>query len=196
VSGAASPSFRRRDDPETRMRGSPVARANGGIGASGARRHRSPRRPGIRGGLGPRAAGWHVLDAAAGRCRRPRGLGPTIPRWHWASSGCWSDTGGSSRTSSPGDSPPTGGRGGAHRLLEQVSGGMDWRAAAGGLFGRGSFGNGSAMRVAPLGILGGSGRPRSRGRQDAETPGRPGSPLMLGGRMQRWPGGLGLAGGS
>ena len=86
--------------------------------------------------------------------------------------------------------------GGAHRLLEQVSGGMDWRAAAGGLFGRGSFGNGSAMRVAPLGILGGSGGPRSRGRQDAETPGWPGSPLMLGGRMQRWPGGLGLAGGS
>ena len=39
---------------------------------------------------------------------------------------------------------------GAHRLLSQVIGGIDWRIAAGGLFGGGSYGNGSAMRIAPL----------------------------------------------
>jgi ADP-ribosylglycohydrolase len=39
---------------------------------------------------------------------------------------------------------------GAHRLLAQIVGGIPWGAAAGVLFGGGSFGNGSAMRIAPL----------------------------------------------
>jgi len=39
---------------------------------------------------------------------------------------------------------------GAMRLLSRITGGADWRVAAGGLFGGGSFGNGSAMRIAPL----------------------------------------------
>ena len=41
---------------------------------------------------------------------------------------------------------------GMHRLLNQIRGGEPWREAASSLFnGQGSFGNGSAMRVAPLG---------------------------------------------
>jgi ADP-ribosylglycohydrolase len=39
---------------------------------------------------------------------------------------------------------------GAHRLLAQIIGGIDWRLASQSLFGGGSFGNGSAMRIAPL----------------------------------------------
>jgi ADP-ribosylglycohydrolase len=39
---------------------------------------------------------------------------------------------------------------GAARLLSQIVGGLDWRHAAVTLFGGGSFGNGSAMRIAPL----------------------------------------------
>jgi ADP-ribosylglycohydrolase len=39
---------------------------------------------------------------------------------------------------------------GAHRLLAQVHGGADWRAAAAAVFRGGSFGNGSAMRIGPL----------------------------------------------
>jgi ADP-ribosylglycohydrolase len=39
---------------------------------------------------------------------------------------------------------------GAHQLLAQMVGGIPWRAAAGALFGGGSYGNGSAMRIAPL----------------------------------------------
>lgn len=39
---------------------------------------------------------------------------------------------------------------GAYRLLGLISAGADWRAAAESLFGGGSFGNGSAMRIAPL----------------------------------------------
>jgi ADP-ribosylglycohydrolase len=39
---------------------------------------------------------------------------------------------------------------GAHSLLAQIVGGIPWKAAAGALFGGGSFGNGSAMRIAPL----------------------------------------------
>src|SRR5207302_2596747 len=39
---------------------------------------------------------------------------------------------------------------GAARLLSQIVGGFDWRDAASALFGGGSFGNGSAMRIAPL----------------------------------------------
>jgi ADP-ribosylglycohydrolase len=39
---------------------------------------------------------------------------------------------------------------GAHRLLEQLGTGTDWRDAAECVFPGGSFGNGSAMRIAPL----------------------------------------------
>ncbi len=39
---------------------------------------------------------------------------------------------------------------GAHRLLAQILGGTDWRVAAAAVFRGGSFGNGSAMRIAPL----------------------------------------------
>jgi ADP-ribosylglycohydrolase len=39
---------------------------------------------------------------------------------------------------------------GAHRLLEQIGTGTDWRDAAECVFPGGSFGNGSAMRIAPL----------------------------------------------
>ncbi|HVI01655.1 MAG TPA: ADP-ribosylglycohydrolase family protein [Enhygromyxa sp.] len=42
--------------------------------------------------------------------------------------------------------------GGAHRLFEAIADGTPWRVAAAELFGKqGSFGNGGAMRVAPLG---------------------------------------------
>ncbi|MFO0799826.1 MAG: ADP-ribosylglycohydrolase family protein [Gemmataceae bacterium] len=41
--------------------------------------------------------------------------------------------------------------GGAIRLLGAIAAGADWRAAAESLFGGGSFGNGSAMRAAPVG---------------------------------------------
>ncbi len=40
--------------------------------------------------------------------------------------------------------------GGAHRLLSQILGGIPWRNAAELIFPGGSFGNGSAMRIAPL----------------------------------------------
>ncbi|MBN9121911.1 MAG: ADP-ribosylglycohydrolase family protein [Planctomycetes bacterium] len=39
---------------------------------------------------------------------------------------------------------------GAHRLLEQIGTGTNWRDAAECVFPGGSFGNGSAMRIAPL----------------------------------------------
>ncbi len=39
---------------------------------------------------------------------------------------------------------------GAHRLLGEVAQGADWRAAAAAIFNGGSYGNGSAMRIAPL----------------------------------------------
>jgi ADP-ribosylglycohydrolase len=39
---------------------------------------------------------------------------------------------------------------GAHRLLDQISRGLPWRASAETVFPGGSFGNGSAMRIAPL----------------------------------------------
>jgi ADP-ribosylglycohydrolase len=39
---------------------------------------------------------------------------------------------------------------GAHRLLGQILRGIDWRIAAATVFRGGSFGNGSAMRIAPL----------------------------------------------
>jgi ADP-ribosylglycohydrolase len=40
---------------------------------------------------------------------------------------------------------------GARTLLSQIRAGMDWRVAAPAIFKGGSFGNGGAMRVAPLG---------------------------------------------
>jgi len=40
---------------------------------------------------------------------------------------------------------------GAMKLLHQLASGEDWRQASPALFGEGSFGNGAAMRVAPLG---------------------------------------------
>jgi ADP-ribosylglycohydrolase len=46
--------------------------------------------------------------------------------------------------------PYRGYGGGAHRLLSQVAGGIDWRAASETIFPGGSYGNGSAMRIAPL----------------------------------------------
>jgi ADP-ribosylglycohydrolase len=39
---------------------------------------------------------------------------------------------------------------GAHRLLTQILRGIDWRVAAATVFHGGSYGNGSAMRIAPL----------------------------------------------
>jgi len=42
---------------------------------------------------------------------------------------------------------------GAHRLLRRLAGGADWREEAPKLFNGGSYGNGGAMRVAPLGAF-------------------------------------------
>jgi ADP-ribosylglycohydrolase len=48
--------------------------------------------------------------------------------------------------------PARGYGGGAHRLLERISNGDPWKPAARAMFGAtGSYGNGSAMRVAPIG---------------------------------------------
>lgn len=47
--------------------------------------------------------------------------------------------------------PHRGYAGGAMRLLTQISTGGNWRDLSPRLFGSGSFGNGSAMRVAPVG---------------------------------------------
>ena len=47
--------------------------------------------------------------------------------------------------------PHRGYAGGAVRLLTQISMGGNWRNLSPKLFGNGSFGNGSAMRVAPVG---------------------------------------------
>lgn len=49
------------------------------------------------------------------------------------------------------EEPTRGYAGGARRLLMQIGTGSDWRHLAPKLFGCGSFGNGAAMRVAPLG---------------------------------------------
>jgi ADP-ribosylglycohydrolase len=40
---------------------------------------------------------------------------------------------------------------GAHQLLQQIFTGQEWRTISPTLFGSGSYGNGAAMRVAPLG---------------------------------------------
>ncbi|MGH7351650.1 MAG: ADP-ribosylglycohydrolase family protein [Candidatus Methylomirabilales bacterium] len=47
--------------------------------------------------------------------------------------------------------PHRGYAGGAMRLLNQVVNGVDWREISPRLFGTGSYGNGAAMRVAPVG---------------------------------------------
>jgi ADP-ribosylglycohydrolase len=50
--------------------------------------------------------------------------------------------------------PERGYGSGAHRLLQAIGAGMPWRLAASSLFGgEGSYGNGGAMRVAPLGAF-------------------------------------------
>jgi len=51
------------------------------------------------------------------------------------------------------EEPNRGYAGGARRLLAQIATGADWREVSPGLFGGGSFGNGAAMRVAPLGAF-------------------------------------------
>jgi len=51
-------------------------------------------------------------------------------------------------------SPGRGYGGGARQLIESIRAGMDWRLVAKNLFGgTGSYGNGAAMRVAPLGAF-------------------------------------------
>ena len=49
------------------------------------------------------------------------------------------------------EEPYRGYGGGAARLLGRVAAGSDWRTVSPSLFGSGSYGNGAAMRVAPLG---------------------------------------------
>lgn len=51
------------------------------------------------------------------------------------------------------EEPHRGYGGGAARLLQQIAAGADWRVVSPGLFGSGSYGNGAAMRVAPLGAF-------------------------------------------
>lgn len=47
--------------------------------------------------------------------------------------------------------PYRGYAGGARHLLQQIARGADWRQVSPTLFGSGSYGNGAAMRVAPVG---------------------------------------------
>ena len=49
------------------------------------------------------------------------------------------------------EEPYRGYAGGAARLLRQINAGADWRKASPALFGNGSYGNGAAMRAAPIG---------------------------------------------
>jgi ADP-ribosylglycohydrolase len=49
------------------------------------------------------------------------------------------------------EAPYRGYAGGAMLLLRQIAAGADWRKASPALFDNGSYGNGAAMRVAPLG---------------------------------------------
>jgi len=51
------------------------------------------------------------------------------------------------------EEPNRGYAGGAARLLQQVAAGADWRNISPTLFGSGSYGNGAAMRVAPVGAF-------------------------------------------
>jgi len=50
-----------------------------------------------------------------------------------------------------GEAPWRGYAGGARQLLQRLREGGDWRVEAPRLFGQGSYGNGAAMRVAPIG---------------------------------------------
>jgi len=47
--------------------------------------------------------------------------------------------------------PNRGYGGGTHKLLHEIASGTSWRLAAPKLFGTGSYGNGGAMRAAPIG---------------------------------------------
>lgn len=49
------------------------------------------------------------------------------------------------------EEPFRGYAGGAARLLRQIAAGADWRQVSPTLFGSGSYGNGAAMRAAPIG---------------------------------------------
>src|SRR6185503_8046412 len=49
--------------------------------------------------------------------------------------------------------PARGYAGGAHRLLAALAAGKNWREIAPKLFGNGSYGNGAAMRAAPIGAF-------------------------------------------
>jgi len=49
------------------------------------------------------------------------------------------------------EEPDRGYAGGARSLLDKIAKGEDWRALSPRLFGNGSFGNGAAMRAAPIG---------------------------------------------
>lgn len=49
------------------------------------------------------------------------------------------------------EEPFRGYAGGAKKLLGQISAGVDWRTASSALFNGGSYGNGAAMRAAPIG---------------------------------------------
>jgi len=63
------------------------------------------------------------------------------------------------------EDPGRGYGGAAHDLLRQIGLGLSWKAASSSLFGgQGSFGNGAAMRVAPLGgyLAGGLDRVREQ----------------------------------
>jgi len=51
------------------------------------------------------------------------------------------------------DEPNRGYGAGAASLLQRLADGDDWREAAAALFGEGSFGNGAAMRAAPIGAF-------------------------------------------
>ena len=52
------------------------------------------------------------------------------------------------------DAEPWRGYGpGPPAIFQMVKSGLDWRAASGGIYPGGSYGNGAAMRVAPIGLL-------------------------------------------
>lgn len=66
-----------------------------------------------------------------------KGLEPDHLARHWAENADWKRGYGS----------------GARRLLSRIRDGMDWREANRSIFKEGSFGNGAAMRAAPLGLF-------------------------------------------
>src|SRR5579859_6188771 len=89
--------------------------------------------------------------------RPDRGSGAMTPSWPARLPMCYAAWAGSIRTNWPRCSRPGSIRAaatvpGALELLEQVRAGVPWRQASAAQFGgRGSHGNGGAMRVAPLG---------------------------------------------